>query len=312
MSAVLAVTGALGGLGAIVVAEAARRGIAVRALTRREAALPEGATAMRGDALAVGDLVRLTDGAAALVHAVNVSFSADWERSVTGLLDTAIEACRRTGARLVYPGNVWVFGRGLPGKRYDEREPHAPSSSKGRTRAANEATLRGSGVSYSVVRLPEFYGPHVTTLTGPPLRNIAQGKTARWFGDPELEIELVYMPDAARLLVDVATDASAANEVFHLPGAGAITPHAFFSEAIRQSGGRGKLQALPTWVVRAAGVLSPSARGFADILHLWEDPILLDGGKARARFDLRPTPYSEGLERTLAWLRENPDVKMHY
>ncbi|MCC6900978.1 MAG: sugar nucleotide-binding protein [Polyangiaceae bacterium] len=312
MSAELAVTGALGGLGANVVAEATRRGIAVRALTRREAALPEGATAVRGDALLVEDLVRLTEGAAALVHAVNVSFSADWERSVTRLLDAAIAACRRTGARLVYPGNVWVFGRGRPGTRYDERAPHAPCSSKGRTRAGNEATLRASGVSYSVVRLPEFYGPHVTTLTGPPLRNIAQGRTARWFGDPDLPIELVYMPDAARLLVDVATDAGAANESFHLPGASAITPRAFFAEGVRQAGGRGKLQALPTWVVRAAGVLSPSARAFSDILHLWEAPILLDGGKARERFDLRPTPYSEGLERTLGWLREHPDVKMHY
>lgn len=312
MTAELAVTGALGGLGANVVAEATRRGIAVRALTRRAAALPEGATAVRGDALSVEDLVRLTDGAAALVHSVNVSFSADWETSVTRLLDTAIEACRRTGARLVYPGNVWVFGRGLPGQRYDERAPHAPCSSKGRTRAANEATLRASGVPYCVVRLPEFYGPHVTTLTGPPLRNVGLGKRATWFGDPDLEVELVFMPDAARLLVDVAADDGAVNEVFHLPGASTTTPRAFFAEAIRQAGGRGALRALPTWVVRAAGVLSPSARGFADILHLWEAPILLDGAKAAERYALAHTPYPDGIARTLDWLRENPDVKMRY
>ena len=33
--------------------------------------------------------------------------------------------------------------------------------------------------------------------------------------------------------------------------------------------------ALPAWTVRAAGVVLPMAREFADILHLWEAPVLL-------------------------------------
>lgn len=68
------------------------------------------------------------------------------------------------------------------------------------------------------------------------------------------------------------------------------------------------MRALPAALVRAAGVAHPMARQFADILHLWEDPVLLDGAKIRRRF----TPYAEGIEQTLAWLRANPDARMYY
>jgi len=79
------------------------------------------------------------------------------------------------------------------------------------------------------------------------------------------------------------------------------------------SGPRGRMRALPAALVRAAGVAHPMARHFADVLHLWEDPVLLDGAKIRKRFPgLRFTPYAQGLEQTLAWLRANPDAKMYY
>jgi hypothetical protein len=53
------------------------------------------------------------------------------------------------------------------------------------------------------------------------------------------------------------------------------------------------------------------ARTFADILHLWEAPVLLDGAKLRARLpDLRSTPYEEGLAATIDWLRAHPNVRM--
>ena len=55
------------------------------------------------------------------------------------------------------------------------------------------------------------------------------------------------------------------------------------------------------------------ARAFADILHLWEAPVLLDGTKLRARLpSLRTTPYEEGLAVTIDWLRANPNVRMYF
>lgn len=312
MAARIAVTGALGGLGRNVVLEAVRRGHHVRALVRKPSTLPEGADVVRGDARLVDDLVRLTEGVDTLVHAVNIPFSSDWSHSVTALIDAAITACTRTHTRLVYPGNVWVFGRGEPGRTYSETDAHAACSEKGKTRAANEARLLQSGVRFSIVRLPEFYGPHVTTLTGPPLRSIALGRTATWLGNPDLEVEFVYMPDAAKVLLDVALAEGIDGETFHFSGVEPITPRAFFGEAIRQAGAGAKLRALPTWVVRLLAPFSRPAAGFSDIVHLWEAPILLDGTKLDGRFSPQRTSYREGIAATLEWARANPLVKMHY
>jgi nucleoside-diphosphate-sugar epimerase len=232
---------------------------------------------------------------------------------VIALLATAVEACRREGARLVFPANVWVFGRGRRGHLVSEDEPVAPVSKKGRVRAEQEHHIRKSGVRFAMVRLPEFYGPHVGTLTGPQLRAAATGGTATWFGDADLEVEFVFMPDAAKALVQVACASDVDGECFHLPGQRAITPRAFLEEAIRKAGAGARLRVLPAWTVRVASPFSSLAGGFADILHLWEAPILLDGAKYRRRFGtLLATPYEEGIAATLAWLGANPDARMHY
>jgi nucleoside-diphosphate-sugar epimerase len=313
MTRTVLVTGAHGSLGANVVREAVARGLAVRALVRDPArARPrEGLSIVQGDALDAEAVTRAAAGCDALFHLVNVSLEKGWIETTARLLEAAIAAARSTGARLVFPGNVWIFGRGKPGELVDEQRPASPCSAKGRARAAMEERLRSSGARFAVVRLPEFYGPHVQTLTGPPLRNLVRGGTAWWFGPADVAIELVFMPDAARALCDVGLAPDVDGEVFHLPGVEPTTPRAFFEEARRQAG-RGRMRALPAALVRAAGVVHPMARALADILHLWEDPVLLDGAKIRKRLPgLRFTPYAQGIEETLAWLRANPDAKMY-
>ena len=308
------VTGATGSLGSNVIAEAARRGLGVRALVRDPARVhgTDGVELVQGDALDPPTVTRALEGREALFHLVNVPLDRDWVDTTARLLDSAIIACRATGARLVFPGNVWIYGRGVPGDTIPESRAPAPCSKLGRARLAKEERLRASGVRFVLVRLPEFYGPHVQTLTGPPLKRIVAGRTGLWFGPPDVAVEFVFMPDAARVLLDVGLAPDVDGLTFHLPGAAPTTPRAFFSQAIRLAGA-GAFAALPGWTVRAAGVISPMARAFADILHLWEAPVLLDGTKLRARLPgLRSTPYEEGLAATIGWLRANPNVRMYF
>lgn len=324
------VTGAGGGLGHNVVDAALRRGLHVRALVRNPQKVSFGARAsdvgagvdvIAGDALDAATVTRAARGCDALFHMVNVNFSAAWVQTTAALLDAAIVACKETGARLVFPGNVWVFGKGAPGKAVDEGTPFAPISVKGRARAAKEERIQSSGVPFTILRLPEFYGPHVGTLTGPPLMRIAHGHRATWYGPLDVDVELVFMPDAAEALLTVGLAAEGEDavhgEVFHCPGAAPITARAFLDLASEIAGGNGArgsgARSLPAWLVRLAALASPQAREFADILHLWTDPILLDGKKLAARFpNIRTTPYREGLAQTIAWLRANPDAPMHF
>jgi NAD(P)-dependent dehydrogenase (short-subunit alcohol dehydrogenase family) len=68
------------------------------------------------------------------------------------------------------------------------------------------------------------------------------------------------------------------------------------------AGAGARVRAVPTWALKAFGLFKSDAREFADILHLWSDPVLLGGAKYEARFGRAPrTPYAEGIRETLAW-----------
>ncbi len=312
--ATVVVTGAAGGLGSNVVEAAVLAGHEVRAVVRRagRTRFPDGVRVIEADAGDPVALARALDGAAALYHMVNVSFDADWMAATRRLLDVAIAACAASGARLVFPGNVWIYGRGRPGDRVPEDRVPSPCSTKGAARLAKERALEASGARFVIVRLPEFYGPHVATLTGPPLLRVSTGRTATWFGPGDAEVEFVYMPDAARALVTIGVADGVDGARFHVAGVEPTTPRRFFARAIEVAGG-GSLRVVPAWVPRVASPFSAMARGFADILHLWEHPVLLDGSAVHARFPgLRATPYEEGLRETIAWLRANPGAKMYF
>lgn len=301
----LAVLGAGGGLGRNVVDAALAAGHDVVALVRdpKRAELPPGVTTAIGDATAVDDVARAIDGTAAAMFCVNPPFKS-WLTAFPPLLDTAIEAARRTGTRLVFPANVWVFGPGR-GDLVDESRAPSPTSKRGTLRAAMERKLREAGIHYAIVRLPEFYGPSVVTLTAYPFRAALAGKRAWWPGTLDVEIELVYMPDAGRALVAVAAAADCDGKVFHLPGV-RTTPRRFIAEISARTP-----RPIARWLLSVAGLFDGTIRGAADIAHLWTDPILLDGSRYRARFgDVPLTPLTEAVATTMAWHRAHPPLKL--
>jgi nucleoside-diphosphate-sugar epimerase len=144
------VTGATGSLGANVIAEAVQRGLEVRALVRDPARVhgADGVDLVQGDALDPATLTRALEGREALFHLVNVALGKDWVDTTARLLDCALTACRATDARLVFPGNVWIYGRGVPGDTIAESRVPAPCSKLGRARLAKEERLRASGAGF--------------------------------------------------------------------------------------------------------------------------------------------------------------------
>jgi nucleoside-diphosphate-sugar epimerase len=159
-------------------------------------------------------------------------------------------------------------------------------------------------------RLPEFYGPSVASLTTRVFRASLADRRALWPGPLDVSIELVYMPDAARVLIEVASAADFNAPVFHLPGA-RTTPRQFVELVYQAAGRRPRVFSVPRWLLSAGGVFDATARGAADIGHLWTHPILLDGTKYTARFGAIPrTPLADSIATTLAWHRAHPELRL--
>ncbi len=81
-------------------------------------------------------------GADLIINAMNPPDYHDWARQIPLITDLAMTAARASGARVLIPGNVYVFGR-QPGP-WSAETPHRPCSRKGRIRAEMEAAWRAS------------------------------------------------------------------------------------------------------------------------------------------------------------------------
>src|SRR5712691_87806 len=224
----IAVLGAGGGLGRNVVdaARAAKHGVVALVRDPNRAELPDDVTTIVGDAARAGDVVRAMTGADATMFCVNPAL-ATWLTTFLPLLECAIAAARRTNTRLVFPANVWVYGPGHGDELVAESGAPSPTSQRGKLRAEMERQIRAAGIRYAMVRLPEFYGPSVNSLTTRVFRAALADRRALWPGPLAVAIELVYMPDAAGALVKVATaadcDAAAPVRRARVPGGGAAS-----------------------------------------------------------------------------------------
>ena len=301
----LAVLGAGGGLGRNVVDAALAAGHTVVALVRdpARANLPPAVTTVLGDATRTEDVARAMAGADAAMYCVNPPL-ATWLQTFQPLLEAAIEGARTSGARLIFPANVWIYGPGRRSERIDETRAASPTSRRGELRASMEQAIREAGIRYSLIRLPEFYGPSVTTLTARPIYAALKNKRTLWPGRLDVDVELVYMPDAARALVEVAVAPGCDAEVFHLPGV-PTTPRKLVECIYTQVGVKPRVSGIHGLPLALVGKFDATIGAVSDIGHLWTEPILLDGAKYRARFGEVPlTSLDEAIATTLRWHRK--------
>lgn len=264
-----------------------------------------------GDAAIEEDVQRAVRGCEALFYCVNPPIT-QWNTQLVPLLSTSLAACREVDAKLIFPGNVWVFGKGQPGVTMSETHPYTPCSRKGHLRMTQEQLIKESGTRFAIVRLPEFYGPHLGSsnrIMGEPFRNALLGKPIVWVGGHlDVQVEYVFMEDAAQAMVEVGLADDSDGETFHVPGYSSITPRQFFTEVVRIAGTGSKVKTIHPQLIKFMGLFDEVVREFIDIQHLWSEPILLDGTKYRQRFGQIPqTPYTEGIHRTLAWFNQQLD-----
>src|SRR5689334_1464113 len=139
------VIGATGGFGGAVAERLLAAGWRVRALHRDPArvqaatALP-GAEWVRGDAMDAASVLSAAQGCEVIVHGANPPGYRNWIGLAGPMLASTIAASKATGARIVFPGNVYNLG---PGHRVDAADdaPQQPTTRKGRIRARMEHDL---------------------------------------------------------------------------------------------------------------------------------------------------------------------------
>lgn len=286
----------------------ARDGRRIRQVGRRPAAvqptdelkaadlLDERATT---DAVAGSEVVYLVAG---LPYSAAV-WRAQWPR----VMQNAISACRRHGARLVFFDNVYAYGR-VEGAM-TEATPFNPCSRKGEVRAAIATTLldamRRGDVQALIARSADFYGPgaRLSLLEAVFFARLRAGKAPQWVGNPTLPHTFTFTPDAGRALAALGQAPLAFGQTWHLPTAqtmdgGPVTGRALARDACRLAGQPDRLQVAPRWLLQAMGWFVPILRENDEMMYQYQHGYRFDSGKIEQAFGLLPTPCGEGLAQT--------------
>lgn len=299
-----------GPLGQAVASALRARGDAFR-LVNRSGQAPAGfadADVVAGDLTDPAARQRAARDAAVVYHCAVTPYPA-WARTLPSLMAGTIDAAASAGARLVYGDNLYAYA---PTEApLTENTPEQPSTRKGQVRKTVADQLRAAHaegrVEATIGRGSDFYGPgvHDSFVGGEVFGRLADGKRPRVLGDPDQPHTFTYIEDFGRALVVLADHDAALGQTWHVPNAPPVTTRAFAEAAAEAMGRDAVVQATPSWMVRALGLVNPMMREIAEMLYAWEQPYLVDHTAFQQAFGDAfgaPTPLADGIATTAAAL----------
>lgn len=226
---------------------------------------------------ASGDLARAAWGADVIVNAWNPLYT-DWSEQVPGLTQKVIKVAQQTGATVIVPGNVYVFGEQTPAP-WSERTPHGATNGLGRVRIAMEAAYRASGVRTIVLRAGDFID---SSASGNWFDRILVARLDRgvvqYPGNPDIPHAWAWLPDVARAAVLLAEQRESLPAFTDVPFPGyTLTGRELVAALSRVTGRELRLKRFSYLPLHLLRPVWPMARRLVEMSYLWRRPHWLDG-----------------------------------
>jgi len=250
------------------------------------------------------DMTRAAMGCDVIVNGMNPPAYHDWDTILPQITAQVIAAAKASGATVLFPGNVYVFGN-QPGP-WSETTPHRPCSRKGAIRAQIEGTYRAAadeGVRTIILRAGDFLTPEISDsfVDVVYLRGFAKGVITT-LGDPDAPRAHAWLPDMARagvMLAERRADLPAFTDV-PFPGY-TVSTNDLARRLTRLTGTPLRVKAFPWWLFRATAPVWELAREMAEMRYLYSTPHRLDDCLFnRLLPNFRATPLDDALAEILS------------
>jgi nucleoside-diphosphate-sugar epimerase len=228
--------------------------------------------------------VRAAEGTDIVLHALNSKYS-DWHRFALPHAYSAIEAAETSGATLMFPGNVYNFGAGMP-EMLDESTPMAPTTRKGRLRVEIEQRMREAsdrGMQAIILRAGDFFGSgHGSWFDLVLTKDLGRG-IVTYPGPTDVVHEWAYVPDLVATMIRLAAirDRLGKFETFGFPGH-AVTGRDLVAAIAKGMKNGVKVKRMQWWMIHALAPIVPLPREIAEIGYLWNVPHRISGDKLAA------------------------------
>lgn len=228
------------------------------------------------------DMVAAAKGADLIVNGLNPPNYHAWDRLIPEITSAVLDAAKVSGATVLIPGNVYVFGT-EPGP-WNEATPHRPVARKGRIRAEMEARYRDAaagGTRTILLRAGDFIDPdrHGGLFDRFVIGRAAKGVITA-FGAPDADHAWAYLPDMARAAVALAERREALSAYKDVPFPGLTFSTRALAQAVTGITGKSmRIRRFPWWLLRAASPFWELARELTEMRYLYDHPHCLDGAK---------------------------------
>lgn len=240
------------------------------------------------------DMSAAAQGCAAIVNALNPPKYHDWARLIPAITAQVQAAAQSSGATVIIPGNVYVYGQ-EPGP-WNADTPHRPTSRKGAIRAAMEARYKASGLPVIMLRGGDFLDETSADsfLNMVTLKGLGKGKL-QIAGQPEVPRAYAYLPDMARVAVALTERRAHLPRFADIPYAGLTFSMADLKAEIERQTGRDlRYTQLPWAMLRLAAPFWELARELLEMRYLYDLPHSLDARPLASLLpDHRDTPFGE-------------------
>lgn len=228
--------------------------------------------------------------------------SALWERHFPTMLDNALEATRKAGAKFVYFDNTYMYPQNNVPQTEETR--FAPRGRKGHVRAlmANRVLdeMQRGDIPVLIGRAPEFYGPEKTQSFTNTLiiDRLKQHKRPRVPVRDDTLRTLIWTPDASRALALLGNTPEAYGQTWHLPCCDErLMYQQFVTLACEVFGQPADYSVLGKLAFAATALFSQGAREMRELLPRYEADNLFDSTKFKEHFPaFTVTSYRKGLE----------------
>jgi nucleoside-diphosphate-sugar epimerase len=298
------ILGAGGAIAHLLAHELIARGLTVRLVSRHPPEMP-GTIAVAADMTQRDQALKAIGGSAVVYCCIGLKYDYYlWREQWPKIMDNQIDACKATGAKLIFFDNVYMYGKVFGSMT--EETVYNPSSRKGdlRARLATQlmSEVRKGNLSATIARAADFYGPGTGKTSIPDIlvfQRLLKGQAAQWLANPRVAHSFTYTPDAAKALVLLALDDNSWDQVWHLPTAApALTGAEFIKRAATSLGTNERYKVLPGWMIRLGGVFDVTTKELHEMLYQYQFDYLFDSTKFETAYNFQPTTYDEGIKAT--------------
>lgn len=241
-------------------------------------------------------LTKAAQGADVIVNAWNPAYP-DWAAQVPGLHAQVIEVAKATGATVIVPGNVYVYGPDN-GTIWGADTPQKATNPLGRIRIDMERAYKESGVRTIILRAGDFIDTEASGnwFDAIMTKNIAKG-VFTYPGTPNIPHAWAYLPDVTRAAVQLAGKRNKLNTFEDIAFPGHTLTGQEMAKAIENATGKAtRLKAMNWFPLRLAAPFWKMGRGLLEMRYLWNTPHQLSGTRFAALLpDFRETPVAAAM-----------------